>query len=285
MKNYNYSILLFLIIVNISNVKAQYNSLFGDNHTCWNIKTDQLAGPVLDSLLYVSDTIISDNLYKKCKYYRENNEWESYIFIREDNDSGKSWYFVDDETTQYLIYDMSLELGDSFYLERVGDITVDSIYTTSDGSKCIRFDYWFGSGLDRVKFTMMEGIGTNVGIVYHDAVAMGNINPVLLCQEKDGVYNYINNHPIYRENCNLNPLGINNNFENDNKVLVFPNPTKGLFKIRCDVLRKAQVYNLSGEIIFTTNNKEVNLSQQTEGIYFLKLFTKKGVIVEKIILE
>jgi len=278
-----YKILIFLlIIINTNITKAQYQSLFGVNQTSWNVKTSQLFGSVLDSMSYLSDTTISGDLFKKCKYYREGSQWSSHVFVREENNLGQAWYFTDDEVTQYLIYDMSLELGNSFHLETVGDIIVDSVYSF-EGDKYIRFDYWFGSGLDKVKFTMIEGVGTNVGIVYHDAVAMGNLNPVLLCQEKDGIANYTNNNPVYNGECNLNSSGINENKKI--KVSAFPNPTKGSVTVQIENFIKADVYTLSGVIILTTTSKEIDLSQQIKGVYFVKLFTKMGTSLERIILE
>ena len=66
---------------------------------------------------------------------------------------------------------------------------------------------------------------------------------------------------------------------------VYPNPTTGKITIESSNVERIEIYNLSGVLIQSTNNKEINLSQEAKGIYFVKLITKSGTTTEKIILE
>ena len=83
-------------------------------------------------------------------------------------------------------------------------------------------------------------------------------------------------------------LGLNT-FENTS-VTIAPNPTKGMVKINSkDKITSIQLFDLQGRIIRSstanTLTTDFDLSQQTTGIYFLKIYTLKGVKVEKIMKE
>jgi hypothetical protein len=65
MKNINLLIFIFFVAIYCNkSVNAQYQSVFGSSQTYWNVKTDQLFGPVNDSIVYISDTTISSIIYK-----------------------------------------------------------------------------------------------------------------------------------------------------------------------------------------------------------------------------
>ncbi|WP_298221559.1 leucine-rich repeat domain-containing protein [Flavobacterium sp.] len=71
-------------------------------------------------------------------------------------------------------------------------------------------------------------------------------------------------------------------------VTVAPNPTKNMVHITAkDNITSLQLYDVQGRIIqtMTANSLAIDfdLSQKTNGIYFLKVYTEKGVKVEKII--
>jgi len=135
MKNINLLIFIFFVAIYCNkSVNAQYQSVFGSSQTYWNVKTDQLFGPVNDSIVYISDTTISSIIYKKVKYYRESCELETYL-IKEDTLFGKLSYRKLNDTTHYQVYDLSLSLGDSF-----NGYIVDSVYF-SVGKKHLRLNY------------------------------------------------------------------------------------------------------------------------------------------------
>jgi uncharacterized protein YxeA len=83
------------------------------------------------------------------------------------------------------------------------------------------------------------------------------------------------------------------NFEAERAVLVYPNPSKGLAKLRLDPqwasTQKrliAQVINSNGEIAFTQvidNQADtlLDLSQKGKGIYIIKLFANDEEVISK----
>jgi len=77
-------------------------------------------------------------------------------------------------------------------------------------------------------------------------------------------------------------------FERDNSVSVHPNPTKDFVKIQSkNTIKSVDLFDVQGRILQTSieNKKEtsIDLSQQSKGIYFLKISTEKGSKIEKTI--
>jgi Leucine-rich repeat (LRR) protein len=83
-------------------------------------------------------------------------------------------------------------------------------------------------------------------------------------------------------------LGINQ-YENAS-VSVSPNPVKNILHISAkDDITSIQLFDIQGRLLQTklenNHNSSLDLSGKTNGIYFLKVFTDKGMKVEKILRE
>ncbi|MCO6146917.1 T9SS type A sorting domain-containing protein [Flavobacterium sp. NRK1] len=79
-------------------------------------------------------------------------------------------------------------------------------------------------------------------------------------------------------------------FEKDNSVIVYPNPSKDVVKIEADsVIKSVQLYDIQGRLlqIGVVNETSVlfDITNRASGIYFLKINTEKGIKVEKLIRE
>jgi hypothetical protein len=79
-------------------------------------------------------------------------------------------------------------------------------------------------------------------------------------------------------------------FEMDNSVKVYPNPSNGLVKIDADTEIKAiYLYDIQGRQLQVNYSDETNasfdVSGRVSGIYFMKVITEKGMKVEKLIRE
>ncbi len=69
----------------------------------------------------------------------------------------------------------------------------------------------------------------------------------------------------------------------DNSPLNFsicPNPTSGILNIQSDTpISQIEVYNLLGQLVVSNNNKKViDISNVSQGIYFIKIMDEKGTI-------
>ena len=71
-------------------------------------------------------------------------------------------------------------------------------------------------------------------------------------------------------------------------LTVFPNPTRGTVLIQAEALQQVEVYSMSGQLLLRrlTSDEEttINLSGQSQGIYYLRVQTEKGIFVRKVIL-
>ena len=76
--------------------------------------------------------------------------------------------------------------------------------------------------------------------------------------------------------------------ERDPSVAVYPNPASGLIGISADNLISAvELYDIQGRLlqayITSDTQVQVDLSSRASGLYFVKVFTERGIKVEKII--
>jgi hypothetical protein len=84
-----------------------------------------------------------------------------------------------------------------------------------------------------------------------------------------------------------------NSITSSNKIKIYPNPTTGMFEISINdpnnSVDKIELFNNLGSIIKTIsvvkneNNIQLDLSRYPEGLYLIKLETKKGIFQYKII--
>ncbi len=64
---------------------------------------------------------------------------------------------------------------------------------------------------------------------------------------------------------------------------IYPNPTKGSIKIIAKNIEKIEIVSTEGKQIYQGKETEIDLSQESEGVYFIKIITKKHIITEKLI--
>ena len=88
---------------------------------------------------------------------------------------------------------------------------------------------------------------------------------------------------------NSNTTGISSNNALQSLVKIYPNPTTGLVHISCpENTTELFITDLVGRKVFVfagKNEKQIDLSGQPRGVYFLNVRTENGVAVKKIIKE
>jgi len=82
-----------------------------------------------------------------------------------------------------------------------------------------------------------------------------------------------------------NPVGHTENSTLEKLITVYPNPTNGLvhIKIPNQNIQNIKVYDLRGQLIKETNQSQFNLSNYSNGPYFIKAQTKQGIYTYKLI--
>ena len=58
--------------------------------------------------------------------------------------------------------------------------------------------------------------------------------------------------------------------------MVYPNPSIRVINIKMDQFKEARIYNLSGQILINSANKQIDVSALSGGVYLIKLENNKG---------
>ena len=70
------------------------------------------------------------------------------------------------------------------------------------------------------------------------------------------------------------------------KIKIYPIPAKNEINISTtEKLKNISVYNSLGQFLFNSNASKINVEKLEKGIYFIKITTEKGELVEKFIKE
>lgn len=75
---------------------------------------------------------------------------------------------------------------------------------------------------------------------------------------------------------------------NSNEFKIYPNPVRSILHIDNALdLNKVEIYSITGKKVksITNNLSEIDVNELERGIYFVKLFTNKGITTQKIIKE
>jgi len=275
--------------------RAQYLSFFGDTSTSWNIYWSNLDAEAYDSFYVQKDTIVNGNVYKKI----QDTYHGTVGLIREDRLAGKVWfkgcrYGLDpaNDTTEFLMFDYSLNVGDTFHLDYAGPwghyavknpISVDSMYYDGTGRKSLRFNSV--NPVFNEKLAFIEGVGSNFGIIYYWYDHLEGDN-YLLCARKDDTTDYVNKRS---GSCGIR-LAVPEELNSTVKCQVYPNPFENMFDIsfnRQQTLSKVAIYTLEGKKVFDCiykNATDISIKiKLSPGIYFLSIESDSVIDTRKIV--
>lgn len=256
-----------------------YPSIFGSQSTKWDFPWCNLDQSSITEQLSEIDTTINGVSYKKVGTIYPGgisydlNTVNSNGYAREDQTEGKVWFtggvesIFGIDTVEYLIMDLSLNVGDTFIIHESFGLelmtTIDSVYYDF-GVKHVRTDHQFWAS--EVPLTFIEGLGTNYGISYmHDSY---NMCRCLMSIKKDSDVVYSNS------DCVLPVVGINE-YEIENKFTFFPNPATSHIMIQKNTSDDVSytIYSVLGKMIKTgmvhSNEKRVDVSDLPGSVYIL----------------
>jgi len=230
------------------------------------------------------DTIINNNVYKivKNNIPDVNNNWNSFLFVREDN---QSWFFKKrNSNDEVKLYDFSVNVGDIIPqydfadFDYLGNKNVTAIDTITLENGEIRKKITIENGWD----VWVEGIGSVIFILDMPISNMMDI-PFFLCASEGNNLLYIANEDL---NC-YNPSGLND-ISNDVQMSIYPNPANSFLNVTSqDKINYIVIYNPLGKRVYQTKvnkkSKSIDIDYLSKGIYILGVNTDKGYIKKKFI--
>lgn len=72
------------------------------------------------------------------------------------------------------------------------------------------------------------------------------------------------------------------NIQNKDKLFIFPNPTKGMINIEGDKIQTVEIRSITGQLIYVGNKTRIDISNQPNGLYMIKIKSKKHSTTKKV---
>ena len=282
-----YTITLFLILISASSF-AQYQPLISDS-TSWYIKHEIWDGAFIEHL-YLGDTVtIGSKLYHEVML--EEGTFQGVAgYLREDPSTGKAWLLGIEDTSEYMIMDLSLSAGDSFYVkmfpygEAYAHVAEAELV---NGKKVLTLDYHFGGGFIDEELKFMEGVGPNATFLYQvDYATASQIEALfgyLVCTVYEGsILTYAWDTITFE----CGPLfdGISQQQLSGNYV-PFPNPATDLLYINGFSV-ETTLFTPMGIEIMKTKATVIPVAHLPRGIYYVHIKSEgKPAATTKVILQ
>jgi hypothetical protein len=223
-----------------------------------------------------------------CPPFFAEVDWDTTDFyVRENVEERKVYFKLDQDEEEFVLYDFSLEVGDSlstpfnindeyYHVLEINDINL------VDGTVVQEYVFSGGTGGFDGNFKYIERVGSVLSTFGDFGIGIG-FHSELLCAE-------INDELIYDGNCSGFVLGTDN--ESQEFIRVYPNPADDFVNISFSSEKplNAQILDATGKLIHSVqlNNSphRMDLTGFNSGIYFMVLKTRSGAItVDKFLIR
>ena len=132
-------------------------------------------------------------------------------------------------------------------------------------------DYGFTDSV-YVQKVFMDSVGDSVsmGNVFTQNVTLGDLQAT-----------------AYIVTPGIDRTGINEIAKQKKAPIIFPNPTSGKFTIDLDNIKEIKVYSSNGKLVYSniSNEKIIDVSRFSKGVYLVKIETENGAFDSKLIIE
>ena len=242
------------------------------------------------SVIVSNDTTIGSETYHKLfiPYLRSDstgctsNSVTQGIYkgcIREDISAKKVYYVKPSFSTEKLLYDFNLQVGDTIFGELEAPtkdtvISIDSIETWGSGGGWVK--RWLINSCYNIY--IIEGVGSTYGLIEPSpGCAPDNMERDIMCMvctlPTTGYY-----YPAITD-CDM--ITSVNSIAKDYNVEIFPNPSNNSFQIdfKNHLFQELTISNLLGDIVLKENIRSLNklfIKDLDNGIYILTLVDKDG---------
>lgn len=302
------TLLLFSTVVTLyANGQTSVYHPFPDSAAMWNIESNKACGLYFDNWAYLySLTITGDTIINGINYHKLQVPIEVIISngqcatfgtwtnpgyyaggIRQEILNKKVFFIPPTDTTEQLLYDFNMQVGDTVrgYIENSvfpDDIvqSIDSILVGSDYRKRWRINPYYN-------IDIIEGIGSTYGLIEQSPGNVSDNNVYIIsCFSENGLTLY----STTTTSCQL-ITAVNAMDKPQNVVNVFPNPSNGALTVDFDQpinVCEIQLTDLLGNIILdlqTNNQKVFKIKYLSNGTYILTVLYKDGSTINKKIIS
>lgn len=278
--------LFILLIASSAWLQGQGYVPLIDSSKTWNVAHIYPHGGGANTVeYYFGDTIsIENTLYVKVKVKekmlnRQADKGNILGYMREDTESRKVYFRSPYDDKSILLYDFSLEEGDTVQLYGDNGIKYTVLQTDSielhNGE--VRKRWVFSLQHYYENATWIEGIG-NITI---DLLNPGDFDgstttTLLLCSYENQELVYMNDE---YNTCLLNWVNITET--NNETIGVFPNPAKDHITISAEPGAKSEVrmYNIQGGLLLKKqieNHETIDISHFDPGLFFVRIVDNKN---------
>jgi hypothetical protein len=279
--------LLVVLLLIPFNLLSQSTSSFPESNTVWSIATIGM-GIYMDNEKFgiTGDTSINGLDYHKLGVSMEQ------VFIPQESSYycaarsvGKQWYFVPDQgTTEYLMNDFNLSLGDTFMVDHpwaFGSLpllvaNVDSILTASNYRRRLLMQT-YGGGYEEY---WIEGIGSSNGLFYTGAFVL-DLGWLLLCFEQNDTLMYLNSP---NGECYFNELS-STELAQSEQITIFPNPAISEITVSGSEPKHIIICNLRGQVIISKtlihDQETIDIRTLEPGLYIIHCQIHNNSIVSR----
>jgi hypothetical protein len=313
---YLYSLLFIICLSGVT--RSQVNTYF-NNNPCWTISsTQQIAQNcyTVDVYNYFinGDTVIGGYQYKQV--FKKGYSYAQYygmgpppagnpclsppptyyypaglsFFIRS---AGKKIYVRNASNMvcsscygDTLLYNFNLKVGDT--LPKTMNNPLFSTFTVSAVDSIFTFNGWMKAFKlnSSSSYNFIEGMGYTNGLIEPMPIMLCNCGWSLGCYSQNTTAYYPSSGPSCLLSTSIKEEKVGN------KPLVYPNPSTGKYQIylhQFSINSRIEIYTITGQLINSflpqSENVEINLSKEKDGIYFLNYISNGKTESVKLIKE
>lgn len=253
-----------------------------------------LSTPTSINYMYYTDndTLIGSMVYvniRKVEIPSVNdvNTYQTYTgAIRQDTLNKKIYIVPTDSTSEKLLYDFSLNVGDTVVsflnetcpaIETIG--AIDSIIVNGNYHRRLHLQ----GGCSGIQIYYIEGIGSNFGLIFPNNT--GNLSNLICTKVNNQTY-----YPDSSTSCNL--VTSVNSLDIDMAIDIYPNPSNNEINIIIPDTEKLTSNTITllsplGQILITekinSQKSIIDISSLPKGLYLLTISVNENIFTKKII--
>lgn len=210
-----------------------------------------------------SDTLIGNNSYKKVIRCPEQVYHGAYR-----SENRKVYFVPKDSTNQYLLYDFSVEVGDTIPQVYFEHFYGEGMFLPDYSIYYVDTIFINGNPHKRINENWVEGIGNLQGFLLEPYFNISQYRVELTCMSVDNAQLF----PM--QNTTPCPMDLGVSDDLFSKLVISPNPASERIAITgFDSEFDVTVHTLQGDIVVChrTENNELEIAHLAAGIYLLQL--------------